>query len=63
MAETVACRMVRSRVVRPNGRVTYKTERRCRPSFGRSYPRCKHIRTRTVRPNGTVVYRNVRRCR
>ena len=63
MAETVACRTVRTRVVRPNGTVTYKRVRRCRPSFGRHHSRCRHIRTRTVRPNGAVVYRNVRRCR
>ena len=63
MTETVACRTVRTRVVRPNGTVTYKRVRRCRPSFGRYHPRCKHVRTRVVRPNGAVVYRNVRRCR
>jgi hypothetical protein len=63
MAESVACRTVRSRIVHPNGRVTYRKVRRCHPSFGRRHPRCRYVRSRIVRPNGTVVYRNVRRCR
>ncbi|MBI5110513.1 MAG: hypothetical protein HZA68_00910 [Rhodovulum sp.] len=63
-AETVACRMVRERVVRPNGRVIYKTRQVCTPGFrpGFAAGGCRMIRERVVRPNGAVVYRSVRRC-
>lgn len=57
--EDVACRVVRTRVVRPGGRVIYRTRRVCRPAMG---PRCRVVKQRTVRPNGTVVVRTVRRC-
>ena len=65
LVEDVACRTVRERVVRPGGRVFYRTKRICTPGFGR-WPGardCRTIRERVVRPNGTVVYRTVRRCR
>jgi hypothetical protein len=57
--ESVACRVVRSRVVRPGGRVVVNTRRVCTPNAG---PRCRVVKQRTVRPNGAVVVRTVRRC-
>jgi hypothetical protein len=57
--ESVACRVVRSRIVGPGGRVSFRTRRVCTPMAG---PRCRVIKQRTVRPNGTVVFRTVRRC-
>ena len=57
--EAVACRVVRTRVVRPSGRVVFRTRRVCRPAMG---PRCRVVKHRTVRPNGSVVVRTVRRC-
>lgn len=57
--EAVACRVVRTRVVRPGGRVVFRTRRVCGPAMG---PRCRVIKQRTVRPNGSVVVRTVRRC-
>jgi hypothetical protein len=57
LVEQAACTVRRVRTVR-NGRVTYRTVRRCTPE-----PVCRTIRERTVRPNGSVVYRTVRRCR
>ncbi|HVY59168.1 MAG TPA: hypothetical protein VHA77_15055 [Xanthobacteraceae bacterium] len=57
MVEQAACRMVRSRIVQPNGRVIYRTVRRCTPEVG-----CRTINRRVVRPNGRVVYERVRRC-
>ena len=56
--ESVACRVVRTRVVRPGGRVVFNTRRVCTPSG----PRCRVVKQRTVRPNGSVVVRTVRRC-
>jgi hypothetical protein len=58
--EDVACRVVRTRVVRPGGRVVFLTRRVCGPAVG---PRCRVVQQRTVRPNGTVIVRSVRRCR
>lgn len=58
-AEPVACRTVRERVVRPNGRVIYRTKRVCTPGWRGP---CRIVRERVVRPNGTVVYRSIRRC-
>lgn len=64
LAEQVACRVVRERIVRPSGRVIYETRRICSPGPG---PRavmggCRTVRERIVRPNGTVVYKSIRRC-
>lgn len=60
LTESVACRVVRSRIVGPGGRVSFRTRRVCTgPMAG---PRCRVIQQRTVRPNGTVVMRSVRRC-
>jgi|SRR5690348_465419 len=33
LVEQAACRTIRSRVVRPNGRVVFRTVRRCTPDF------------------------------
>jgi hypothetical protein len=65
LMEDVACRTVRERIVRPGGRVIFRTKRVCRPGFGRTFGggRCRMVRERVVRPNGSVVYRSVRRCR
>lgn len=63
LVEDVACRMVRSRVVRPNGRVVYRQVRKCTPGFTRPRSRCTVERQRVVRPNGAVVFKTVRRCR
>jgi hypothetical protein len=63
-AETAACRIVRERVVRPDGRVIYRSRRVCGPAIGRPHWRtgCRVVRERVVRPNGTVIYRSIRRC-
>jgi hypothetical protein len=63
LAEPVACRVIRERIVRPNGSVVFKTRRTCEPglAFARA-PGCRFIRERIVRPNGVVVYRSIRRC-
>jgi len=58
LVEYAACTVRRVRTVRPNGRVTYRTVRRCTAA-----PRCRTIRERVVRPNGRVIYRTIRRCR
>jgi hypothetical protein len=65
LMEDVACRTVRERVVRPGGRVIFRTKRVCTPGFGRPYRAggCRTVRERVVRPNGSVVYRSIRRCR
>jgi hypothetical protein len=65
LVEDVACRTVRERVVRPNGRVIYRTKRTCGPGWRGPLAggQCRFIRERVVRPNGSVVYRSVRRCR
>ena len=64
LVENVACVTRRVRTVRPNGRVVYRTVRRCgvRPARWRG-DRCRWVRERVYRPNGTVVVRNVQRCR
>lgn len=60
LIESVACRVVRTRIVGPGGRVSFRTRRVCSgPVAG---PRCRVIKQRTVRPNGSVVVRTVRRC-
>jgi hypothetical protein len=65
LVEEAACRVVRSRVVRPDGRVIFRTKRECGPAwraFG-SARDCDFVRKRIVRPNGTVVHQRIRRCR
>jgi hypothetical protein len=62
LVETVACRTVRERVIRPGGRVIYRTKRVCTPRLTVGGPGCVVRRERVVRPNGSVVYRSVRRC-
>jgi hypothetical protein len=61
--EDVACRTVRERVVRPNGRVIYRTKRTCSAGPGMGAGNCRVMRERVTRPGGGVVYRSVRRCR
>jgi hypothetical protein len=61
--DDVACVTQRVRTVRPNGRVVYRTERRCGVRPARFGDHCRMVRERVYRPNGTVVVRNVRRCR
>jgi hypothetical protein len=65
LVEQAACVTRRIRTVRPNGRVVYRTVRRCGPGIGRPgrWERCRTIRERVIRPNGRVVYRTIRRCR
>ncbi len=63
LVEQAACVVRRERVVRPNGRVVYRTVRRCRPGIERRRERCYLVRERTTRANGSVVVRTVRRCR
>jgi hypothetical protein len=64
LVDDVACVTRRIRTVRPNGRVVYRTVRRCGvPAWQRRVDRCRTIRERVVRPNGNVVYRTIRRCR
>jgi len=64
LVDNVACVTRRVRTVRPNGRVVYRTVRRCGvPAWRRADRHCRVVRERVHRPNGTVVVRNVRRCR
>jgi hypothetical protein len=65
LVDNVACVTRRIRTVRPNGRVVYRTVRRCGvPAWQqRRVDRCRTVRERIVRPNGNVVYQTVRRCR
>jgi hypothetical protein len=69
LIEQAACVVRRERVVRPNGRVVYRTVRRCGvPAWERRYrygygAPCRTVRERIVRPDGRVVVREVRRCR
>lgn len=63
VTESVACRVVRSQIVGPRGRVSYRTRTVCTPSFVRPRARCTMERQRIVRPNGAVVFKTVRRCR
>jgi hypothetical protein len=61
--DAVACRTVRERVVRPGGRVIYKTSRRCGPWHRHHWRRhCRVERQRVIRPSGAVVYKRIRRC-
>jgi hypothetical protein len=60
--EAVACRTVRERVVRPGGRVIYRTKRVCGRGFTTGGPDCRVRRERIVRPNGSVVFKTIRRC-
>lgn len=69
--ENVACRVVRRRVVHPNGRVVWRNEQHCAPGVVVApivvaprvvKPRCAVVRERVVRPSGVVVVRSVRRC-
>ena len=62
LVEGAQCVTRRERVVRPNGRVIYRTVERCRPGFGPRVDRCRVVRERVTRPNGRVVLRTVRRC-
>jgi hypothetical protein len=72
LVEQAACVVRRERVVRPNGRVVYRTVRRCGvPAWDRGYHHghrygygapCRMVRERIVRPDGRVVVREVRRC-
>ncbi len=64
LVDNVACSTQRVRTVRPNGRVVYRTVRRCTPPVvERRRNRCRIVQERVYRPNGSVVVRNVRRCR
>jgi hypothetical protein len=65
LVDNVACVTRRIRTVRPNGRVVYRTVRRCGvPAWQqRRVDRCRTVRERVVQPNGRVIYRTVRRCR
>ncbi|MCG7393143.1 hypothetical protein MHY87_09520 [Microvirga sp. ACRRW] len=64
LVDNVACVTRRVRTVQPNGRVVYRTVRRCGVPAWQTRPRnCRMVRERVYRPNGTVIVRNVRRCR
>lgn len=69
MAEQVACRTVRERIVTPSGRVIFRSSRVCTPGIApivrpivRPRPVCTVVRERTVTPSGRVIVRSVRRC-
>ena len=62
LVEEAQCRTVRERIRRPNGRVVFRTSRRCGPRFGVG-PRCRTVRERVVRPKRPVVVRLMRRSR
>ena len=64
LVENVACVTRRVRMVRPNGRVVYRTVRNCGvPAWQVRPTRCRVVQERVYRPNGNVIVRNVRRCR
>lgn len=64
LVDSVACVNRRVRTVRPNGRVVYRTVRRCGvPAWQIRDRRCRIVQERVYRANGSVVVRNVRRCR
>ena len=64
LVDSVACVTQRVRTVRADGRVVYRTVRRCGvPAWQRHGNRCRWVRERVYRPNGSVVVRDVRRCR
>lgn len=64
LINTVACRVVRERVERPNGSVVFRTRRECGPrEMGRGFGGCRVVRERVERPNGSVVFRTRRVCR
>lgn len=74
LTEDVACRTVRTKIVRPGGRVTYTTKRTCAaPVVVRTAPvavrsavvvgtSCRTVRERIVRPGHRVIYKTVKRC-
>jgi len=64
LVDTIACTTRHVRTVRSNGRVVYRTVRRCGvPAWQLRDRRCRVVQERVYRPNGSVVVRNVRRCR
>lgn len=66
LTQGVACRMVRERIVRPNGRVVIRQTRQCGPGpmmGGMRGGDCRVVRERIVRPNGSVDIRTRRTCR
>jgi hypothetical protein len=62
LAEPVACRTVRERVVRPGGAIVFRTKRVCGPGWGGGGGGCKVVRERVHRPGGAVVFRTKRVC-
>lgn len=67
--ESVACRIVRERIVTPSGRIIYRSARVCTPGIApivrpivRPRPVCTVVKDRTVTPSGRVIVRTVRRC-
>ncbi len=74
LTEDVACRTVRTKIVRPGGRVTYTTKRTCgAPVVLRRAPvtvqsavvvgtGCRTVRERIVGPGGHVTYKTIKRC-
>jgi hypothetical protein len=62
LAEPVACRTVRERVVRPNGSVVYRVKRNCGLAQAPHRRHCTMVKERIHRANGSVVFRSVRRC-
>jgi hypothetical protein len=62
LVEDAACVVRRERVMRPGGRVEYRTVRRCGVGPGPRMGGCRVTRERVVRPNGRVIFRTVRRC-
>ncbi len=60
LVEPAACTVRRVRTIRPNGRVVYRTVRRCTVD---PVERCRVTRERVFRQDGSVVIRSVRRCR
>jgi hypothetical protein len=64
LTQDVACRVVRERIVRPNGAVVIRETRQCGhgPEM-RHGGECRVMRDRVVRPNGSVDIRTRRICR
>jgi hypothetical protein len=62
LAEPVACRNVRERLILPNGRVEYVTRQECTPGAATTGSGCRVIRERVILPNGSVGYISRNQC-
>ena len=63
--QTIACRVIRERIVRPFGPPVFKEREECGEPFAMVVDdeTCVVRRERIERPDGSIVTRRVRRCR